>query len=436
MAIHSIWNKRIQQRGITSSPNSNKQCERDPSRGNRRTSNKFSNWTRLLQLQLRDQKSRRSISVYPDLHGSRNNKPNCDPKNNGGYISNRHNKYLHSVKTLCLTVLTAVVTAPAHAADVGGVSATANPIANSSGSVTNQAIQVLQGPYITNTYGGGISCQGPTANFTPYITHARNDKDPFETMYLEPQYDSRDFEGRLVEVTKNVKNWPWESHYDDRTYTNAEGETVRAYEDGQDMTITVMEMQGDGVPDNPGSKLWDRPTRTGQTKNFSTSVGLSATLSLPLDGGLQARCKKAAETQIALQGQMLANKRLDFELARLKNCGELLKAGISFHPRSPYAKICADVMVNNVSYIKPHIHTIPRPTSSKVEQSAVPSQRDSSASAQQSVPAQIVPGSSYPVRSQSSSVPSSQSVSQPLTKGQQEALRAVRNSSLPQRYSR
>ena len=26
---------------------------------------------------------------------------------------------------------------------------------------------------------------------------------------------------------------------------------VRAYEDGADMTITVMEMQGDGVPDNP-----------------------------------------------------------------------------------------------------------------------------------------------------------------------------------------
>ena len=39
---------------------------------------------------------------------------------------------------------------------VGGVSATASPIANSSGSVTNQAIQVLQGPYITNTYGNGI----------------------------------------------------------------------------------------------------------------------------------------------------------------------------------------------------------------------------------------------------------------------------------------
>ena len=53
---------------------------------------------------------------------------------------------------------------------VGGVSATANPIANSSGSVTNQAIQVLQGPYITNTYGGGIQCQGAT---TVSYTHLR-----------------------------------------------------------------------------------------------------------------------------------------------------------------------------------------------------------------------------------------------------------------------
>ena len=31
-----------------------------------------------------------------------------------------------------------MVATPAYAADVGGVSATANPIANSSGSVTNQ----------------------------------------------------------------------------------------------------------------------------------------------------------------------------------------------------------------------------------------------------------------------------------------------------------
>ena len=328
-----------------------------------------------------------------------------------------------------------VVSAPtAIAADVGGVSATANPIANSSGSVTNQAIQVLQGPYITNTYGGGISCQGPTANFTPYITHARSDKDPFERFYMEPQYDNRDFEGRMVEVTKNVKNWPWETWYDDRTYTNAEGETVRAYEDGQDMTITIMEMQGDGVPDNPGSQLWQKPVRTGMTRNNSTSIGLSATLSLPIDGGLQERCKAAAETQIALQGQMLANKRLDFELARLKNCGELIQKGIKFHPASPYSRICADVVVNNVNAIKPHAHTIP-PISSTVLPTAKSSQPDSSGAVQQSSQTSIVPGSSYPVRSQSSSLPSSQSASQLSEADRQRVLRAVQKSSQRQQYS-
>ena len=428
MAIFSFGHKRVQQRSVTASPNRKEQCDSDSFRRNRRTSNKFSNWTRLLQLQLHDHKSRGGVSIHNHLSRAWYHKPDCDSKDNRSYIGNRYHKYLYPVIAL-------LVSSPVNAADVGGVSATANPIANSSGSVTNQAIQVLQGPYITNTYGGGISCQGPTANFTPYITHARNDKDPFETFYMEPQYDARDFEGRMVEVTKNVKNWPWESWYDDRTYTNSEGEVVRAFEDGADMTITVMEMQGDGVPDNPGAELWQKPVRTGMTRNYSTSIGLSATLSLPLDGGLQERCKEAAETQIALQGQLLANKRLDFELARLKNCGELLQRGIQFHPRSPYAKVCADVVVQNVTHIKPHAHTIP-PISSAVEPTSAPSQRGSSDAALQPVPATIVPGSSYPVRSQSSSLPSSQSVSQPLTKDQQEALRAVQRSSLPQQLRR
>ena len=120
-----------------------------------------------------------------------------------------------------------------------------------------------------------------------------------------------------------------------------------------------MEMMGDGVPDNPGSKLWDKPVRTGDARNYSTSIGLSATLSFPLDGGLQERCKTAADTQIQMQQQMIANKRLDFEIARLKNCGQLMQQGISFHPRSPYFKVCADVVVNNVNTIKQHRHSIP-----------------------------------------------------------------------------
>ena len=86
------------------------------------------------------------------------------------------------------------------------------------------------------------------------------------------------------------------------------------------------------------------------------------TWSTPLDKELQQQCKDAVATQIALQNQQVANKRLDFEIARLKNCGELLKAGISFHPKSPYYSVCADVVVQNVNNIAPHAHSIPKIT--------------------------------------------------------------------------
>jgi hypothetical protein len=58
--------------------------------------------------------------------------------------------------------------------------------------VTNQAIQVLQGPYITNTYGGGIQCQGPTLNITPFVTGAGSMQKPYEPYYNDPVYDMRD----------------------------------------------------------------------------------------------------------------------------------------------------------------------------------------------------------------------------------------------------
>jgi len=102
------------------------------------------------------------------------------------------------------------------------VSATANPIANSSGSVTNQAIQVLQGPYITNTYGNGIQCQGSTMNLTPYIQYSNSWKDPFERHYMEPQYNMSDYTGRITKQFVTVKNYPW---YDGikREPNNADG---------------------------------------------------------------------------------------------------------------------------------------------------------------------------------------------------------------------
>ena len=235
--------------------------------------------------------------------------------NNSAYDNytkrNRYNLNLHTIaKRLCLLLATTAVVTPAYAADVGGVSATANPIANSSGSVTNQAIQVLQGPYITNTYGGGIQCQGATMNITPYITGTGNFKRPFEHVYQDPVYD-------------------------------------------------VHDANDDGQIDNPGNILYYVPTRTGQQDSYNMSVGLSATWSRPLDKTLQAQCKEAVATQINLQNQIVANKRLDFELARLKNCGELMKAGVMFHPKSQYAAVCADVvLVNPPGVVEDHTHSI------------------------------------------------------------------------------
>ncbi len=336
---------------------------------------------------------------------------------------------LNKVKYLA-AILLGVVNPGVALADVGGVSATANPIANSSGSVTNQAIQVLQGPYITNQYGNGISCQGPTANLTPYIQYADSWKDPWEDYYMEPQYDNRDRAGDVIEVERSVKNYPWEPWYDDRVRTdendpnydvNEDGEADRWFEDGATMTITEIEVIGDGAPDTPGSILWEKPVRSNMKRNRNLSIGLSATLSFPIDGSLQELCKEAATTQIGMQQQLIANKRLDFEIARLKNCGELKKSGIMFHPRSKYASICADVIVTNPGgSLLPHNHSIPKPTFSKP--SATPLSRDSDPSEQEPSPPETQPSVPSPVSKQSSSQSSSSQASQPSKGGQRAAL--------------
>ncbi len=330
------------------------------------------------QTSVRANSARGSVSVYRNLLWSRSSKSNNYSKSNGGRKRNRHYKYL-------LPVVAALVASPVNAETIGGVSATASPVANSSGSVTNQAIQVLQGPYITNTYGAGIQCQGATRNFTPYVTGSASASKPYEPYFDDPVYDVSDNYGA----------------FDD---------------DGNPI--------GDGRIDNPGDILFTKKTRTGQKDNYSLGVGFSITWSTPLDKTAQELCKDAARANIALMQQQNANKRLDFELARLKNCGQLKKEGIYFHKKSPYHKVCADVVVTNPGGIVPqHRHTIPSP--------AVDESRDSVSSAPLGAPLSTIPGSSYPVRRQSSSLPSSQSVSPLLTKGQQEVLQAVPRS-LPQ----
>jgi hypothetical protein len=138
----------------------------------------------------------------------------------------------------------------------------AGPSASATGNVTNQAVQVLQGPYALNTFGGGVSCQGPTMSVSPFIlgnTNASQDPQSFQT--------------------------------------------------------------------------------------YSGNAGISLGFNFPLDGSLQELCKARARVEITRQQAEADKARLDFELVRLLKCGESLKSGISFHPESPYAKICADIVV-------------------------------------------------------------------------------------------
>ena len=92
----------------------------------------------------------------------------------------------------------------------------------------------------------------------------------------------------------------------------------------------------------------------GHTQSLHTN-SLDEALALPTD--FSARI--ARNTQIQLQKQELSAKRLNYEIARLKNCGELMIAGISFHPESPYAALCADVIISpKANQVLPHNHEI------------------------------------------------------------------------------
>ena len=259
------------------------------------------------QTKLHTNNTRSGLSIRRELFWTRTFKSHNNKSHNHYPKRNKYNKHILKLISIGLSIGTAT---PTFASDIGGVSATANPVANSSGSVTNQAIQVLQGPYITNTYGNGISCQGPTMNVTPFLT------------------------GNIA-----MKR-PYESYWQDPVYNNVDADN-------------------DDVPDNPGQILYYKPVRTGQKDSTTVSLGISATWSRPMDKKLQEQCKEAAAANIALMNQSVANKRLDFEIARLKNCGELMKSGIMFHPKSPYYVVCADVvLVNPPGVVGEHTHKI------------------------------------------------------------------------------
>lgn len=178
------------------------------------------------------------------------------------YVNKRHKVVVTLTTLLLLTTYNGKLFAQEKGG--GNTTAIANPQAVSSGSVTNSAVQVLQGPYITNSYGNGVQCQGPTLNITPFATASQ---------------------------TGN------------------------------------------------GGMYWEPTT-------WNVSPGISGTISIPLDGSAQRECLRAAEAVRARAEVETSKARLDFELVRLLRCGEAMRQGITFHPSSPYASVCSDVVLS------------------------------------------------------------------------------------------
>ena len=217
------------------------------------------------------------------------------------------------MKRVIATLL--LLSAPANAQ----VSGTAAPIANSSGSVTNQNVNMNTTRSFEYRY-NGFSCQGTSLQINPFLSATTSWATPYESYYQDPVYSTVDLTGAF----------------------DSEGNAIP-----------------NGEPDRPGHVLYYRPIRTNQKTNFSINGGITATISIPLDRSHVRSCQRAAEKQVALLDAKLADSRLNYEVARLKNCGELMKQGIMFHPDSPYAKICADVvLVNPPGVVAPHTHKI------------------------------------------------------------------------------
>ncbi len=258
--------------------------------------------------------TRSKLSIRRVLFGTRHQQHHRDRSNHGNQKRYRYHKYLSALIGL------SALGSPALANTVGGVSATANPIAQSSSSVQNQAIQVLQGPYISSQT-GTTQCQGPTLNITPFVTHSLGFQKPYEDIYYTPVYNEIDLEGGF----------------------DADGNPIP-----------------DGIPDAGwGTVAYQKPVRTGQKSNYNWSLGISATISIPLDGGIQERCKTSMSMHNKIQQQILNNKLLDYSIARLRHCGELAQQGISFAEWSPAYEICADVVVQPKQVaIAPHIHEV------------------------------------------------------------------------------
>jgi hypothetical protein len=107
-----------------------------------------------------------------DLHGDRRNEglfvqrgdPSRRHHRNPRHHKNYHHHFYHAIAICLLAVTPAIAEEP--------TTVVAAPQSSSTGSVTNQAVQINQGSYNNQSFGGGLTCSGPTMVFTPFVIGA------------------------------------------------------------------------------------------------------------------------------------------------------------------------------------------------------------------------------------------------------------------------
>ena len=195
-----------------------------------------------------------------------------------------------------------------------------NTTSNSSGSVVNQAVQVVpsrQFQYQMNT----ITCQGATLNISPFVSTTYGFATPFESHFDRPVYSRRDIEG----------------NFDDDNNAIGDGDVDAGYR---------------------GEILYFEKVRTGQKQsNVSINGGITATFSIPLDRTAIKECKKAMKKQNELYEASLAAKRLNYEMSRAKTCADNYKQGFRFKEGTPMALVCSDIEIIEPTNLD-HVHKI------------------------------------------------------------------------------
>jgi hypothetical protein len=204
---------------------------------------------------------------------------------------------------------------------LSNTTSTANPIANSSGSVQNVGVMNMPTRQFQNQVGlNTVVCQGDTLVVQPFLTTGFSATRPYQSSFQDPIYSTRDIEGT----------------------TDADGNVI-----------------GDGDADNPGQVIGYRTVRTAQKDNYSISPGISVSWNIQLDRKSVNTCRQAQKRQSDLILAKLNDQKIAVELGRLKTCGDLMTKGYRFKPGTKYAILCADVeLVSAPNTLIDHQHSI------------------------------------------------------------------------------